>query len=522
MGEHLIKPYEISVWEDRLTPIENSDPVEYEFIENKLAVIGSDTMTGYNKVYDPVFNKKSNGEKTLSFSLRYKYFDPYSGNDNVINPFAALLVNERKVKLHYDNQWYEFIIKDHSESSDGLEWTYTCTDAFVLELSKNGYNITFDSELNNNQGTARELVEETLKDTDWQVGEVNVGRQLIAEPIYKGVINGTCIALNTDTDVEESCSGDVYVFYSYIKNKNGKFLQFIKQTETYTVDDNNVITATNYRLFNDVEIIFPTITGDGFTIEITEIETQYKANRLVYNQLTTYDPVIGRTVDIFKVDDRDIYRYTDYTYTTSNVVMNYITNGENFNILEDGSLQGWNPYVEVEDGETVNKLELVTRPELGTDVQLVDISTLSQIEGFLKVQPNGALTNNYQHAIFNSGIENNASLIESISKGEKFVFRWRAAQRNPAELDQHKSDIDCLIPYNKLGLIVARYTQDDPTRFGYYYKHIDSDNNKKLTDEKIEIFKTIETLLKYKYEDNNNNDKNNFINMNNNIKKNNK
>ena len=99
-------------------------------------------MTGLNRVYNPVFNKKTNGERTLSFSLRYKYFDPYIGNDGIINPFADLLVNERKIKLHYDDQWYEFIIKDHSESSDGLEWTYTCTDAFVLELSKNGYNIT--------------------------------------------------------------------------------------------------------------------------------------------------------------------------------------------------------------------------------------------------------------------------------------------------------------------------------------------------------------------------------------------
>ena len=59
------------------------------------------------------------------------------------------------------------------------------------------------------------------------------------------------------------------------------------------------------------------------------------------------------------------------------------------------------------------------------------------------------------------------------------------------------------------------------TNTSKYSEHIDSDNNKKLTDEKIEIFKTIEALLKYKYEDNINNDKNNFININN-IKKNNK
>ena len=153
MGEHLIKPYEISVWEDKLT--------QDGFIENKLAVIGSNTMTGLNKVYNPIFHKSANGEKTLSFSLKYQYFDPYSGNQ-VINPFVGLLTNERKVKLYYDNSWYEFIVKDHTELSEELEWTYTCTDAFVLELSKIGYNITFDEELNNNQGTAEELAAEKI------------------------------------------------------------------------------------------------------------------------------------------------------------------------------------------------------------------------------------------------------------------------------------------------------------------------------------------------------------------------
>ena len=132
MSEKLIKPYEISVWEDKLEMPNGSS--EYKFVENKLAVIGSDTMTGLNKVYDPVFNKKANGERSLTFSLKYRYFDPYTGEET-INPFAALLTNERKVKLHYDEKWYEFIVKEHTESSDELTWTYTCNDAFVLMSS---------------------------------------------------------------------------------------------------------------------------------------------------------------------------------------------------------------------------------------------------------------------------------------------------------------------------------------------------------------------------------------------------
>ena len=477
MGERLIKPYEISVWEDKLT--------QNGFVENKLAVIGSDTMTGLNKVYDPVFNKKSNGEKTLSFSLKYKYFDPYSGNSDYVNPFAALLTNERKVKLHYDGQWYEFIVKEHTESSDESTWTYNCTDAFVLELSKNGYNITFDAELNNNQGTARELVEKTLKDTDWQLKDASVGRQLVAEPIYKATLLTTSniTVISADQTGETITGGtQIYLFYSYIKNQNGKYVQFIIQDDEreYLIDDKKVITDTNFRILDELQY-----KTDGFykddikVISFGEIETKYQANRLVYNQRTTYDPIKQRTVNIFQANDREVYGYTDYTYTTSNVVMNYITNGDNFNVLEDGSLQGWNPYVDFtrqSNDDTIDKLELVTYPELGTGKQLADINALSQIEGFLKASFKGTLTPDYKNAIYNSGFENNASFIESVSVGQEFVFRWRAGVRNPEETNNNKSDLECLVPYQNLRLLVAKYTRDDPTRYGYYYRYIDPEN----------------------------------------------
>ena len=518
MSGHLIKPYEISVWEDRLT--------QNGFEEIKLAVIGSNTMEGPNKVYEPVFNKKSNGEKTLSFSLKYKYFDPYSGNSEVINPFAALLVNERKVKLNYDGEWYEFIVKDHTESSDEYTWTYTCVDAFVLELSKNGYNITFDAELNNNQGTAYELAEETIKDTDWRLGGVDNLKQLVEEPLYRGTVISNFEASDVDTgEVETFSSEEVFIFYSYIKNKNGLFIQFIIQDEPYVTDDNNVIIATNYRIEEEVTITDTSIVLNNVPIiRLNGIEDFYQGYRLSYNQLTTYDSVMERTVDRFAVGDREVYKYTDYTYTTSNVVLNYFTNGDNFNALEDGTLQGWNPYVEFSPHATndkVVKLELKTRPELGSGKELANINTLSQIEGFLKVNfkgPRVLESNEYKNLIYNSGFENNASLIGTISQGQKFVFRWRANKGIAQEA--YKKTSDTTIVNNKnyytrtgdgstghpyqytrvaspvvanlgqyfekyynyvingihaatgLRAMVARYSQDEATKYGYYYKHV--------------------------------------------------
>ena len=95
------------------------------------------------------------------------------------------------------------------------------------------------------------------------------------------------------------------------------------------------------------------------------------------------------------------------------------------------------------------------------------MSELSSIEGFLKVYFNGTRGDGSKiyNTVYNSGFENHLSLINSISKGDKFVFRWRAATSSDGTVDN-------LIATDKLRLIVAEYTQDAPSRWGYYYKHI--------------------------------------------------
>ena len=69
MGVIKRKPYEISMWEDRLV---NENGNSY-YKEIKLAVIGSDRMESPNRVFDPVLTENVNGEKTLTFSLAFRY-----------------------------------------------------------------------------------------------------------------------------------------------------------------------------------------------------------------------------------------------------------------------------------------------------------------------------------------------------------------------------------------------------------------------------------------------------------------
>ena len=167
MSEILKIPYEISVWDDELVTLE--DGTSY-YQEVKKAIIGSDTMTSPSRVFDPVLKENVNGETTLTFSLEFRYFDENIGAI-ITNPIHPLLINERKVKLYYKDKWYDFIIKECEEDKDENVFTYTAKDIFINELSKQGYNIEFDPELNNNLGTVVELGKEVVKNTDWQVDE---------------------------------------------------------------------------------------------------------------------------------------------------------------------------------------------------------------------------------------------------------------------------------------------------------------------------------------------------------------
>jgi len=50
-------------------------------------------------------------------------------------------------------------------------FSYTCEDAFINELSRTGFNLTFATELQNNIGAAKELIEKVIENTDWQFDE---------------------------------------------------------------------------------------------------------------------------------------------------------------------------------------------------------------------------------------------------------------------------------------------------------------------------------------------------------------
>jgi hypothetical protein len=186
----LRKPYKISVWDD----IWDGE----KFVEKKLGVIGSDEMSFGGRVIEPNFSRNVNGVKKLSFKM-YKHFIDMTTGEKVDNPYSDWLISERKVKLYYEDKWYDFIVKNIVEDSKNYLYTYQLEDALVQELSKNGFGVTLDMKSNNNMGTANELAAEVLKETDWSVAndsEVFVERVdealvyvTINADAYKGELN---------------------------------------------------------------------------------------------------------------------------------------------------------------------------------------------------------------------------------------------------------------------------------------------------------------------------------------------
>jgi hypothetical protein len=119
-----------------------------------------------------------------------RYVDIVTGEE-VVNPFSDWLINERKIKLKYDNKWYDFVIKDITENSSNYLYSYKLEDALVQELSKNGFGITLDPELMNNIGNAQSLGEYVLSETDWEVDSETFVQTVDEALVYITIPAGT-------------------------------------------------------------------------------------------------------------------------------------------------------------------------------------------------------------------------------------------------------------------------------------------------------------------------------------------
>ena len=443
MENVLKKPYEISIWED-FTPSE--DKKYYQ--ERKLIIIGSDTMTARLRANNPVLTENVNGTHTLSFTLYSKYFDEDT-KQFVDNPFLPYMVNERKVKLQYDGKWYDFVIKDIEEDSVEHSFNYSCTDSFINELSKNGFSIELDTELENNQGTIKELAEAVLKGTDWKVGHVDTLVQKNDEALYAVKIPSGTSIVGTDmstllnekpTTITITSKPDltgvevepiVYVFYSSAMDSTVPMQFLYREDNNYTLDEDGVINnAPNYLL-----------TSGTIKVNVDNGAVNgRRGKRIVQKEITKFDTLTDHFITVYEDSSKnELYMYYENEYISPTMVVNYIANSLNFT-----STSGW-----------VAPSPLTVKNIIYPFMYTADYATTNFV-------PYMRLKFKEAKPIYNAGIISNASYFsKGIAQDEEFILRLKYGVSTD---EKGKPTQDSS---NKLRAKVACYTLDTNGNYNF-------------------------------------------------------
>lgn len=322
--------YEISLWEDRLVPQtgEGQSIVPEHYEEEKVCIIGSDTMTSQARALEPKLVRNVNGTNKLTFKLYYTYIDNETGK-RIQNPFTSLLVNERKVKCKWEDQWYDFVIKGIQEDSNGKTITYTCEDLYINELSKTGFSLEFDQKLNNNQGTAQELAKKVLEGTDWVVDTDNSDRilQTIEEPLYRATLTQNLDAKDKNDTIKTILGGSViYLFYSVVQEKKS-YIQFIYNTSYETESNSQLLKENNCYSVEMDWSVFEGLLDSNMGIVFSD----YRGKRLVRKQLQEFNSALNRNCYIYKDQSNNkVLGYSTVEYKDPTVVLNLICNSKEF------------------------------------------------------------------------------------------------------------------------------------------------------------------------------------------------
>ena len=451
MSKKLIKPYELSLWEEVLVFVVSFynevgafiKKVEYEgsledfenpegyltevnqyYKERKICTIGSDVMSSPMRAFHPKIVRNVNGSSTLTFTMYSNYYSEEM-QQFVDNPFIKLLVNERKIKLRYgalgDCEWFDLVVKSIEEDSVTHAYNYIAKDQFINELSKTGFELEFDPELENNTGTVVQLGERVLEGSDWEIKEgSDVLQQTKNEPLYEiflsKQITGTNM-LDSSDKITIPAGRTIYGFYSNITTRNRLF-QFL-YASSYEIDDDYVITnSPNY--YTEV-----TYSPDGIpditNAENLRVSDKYRGKCLVRKVITKYDPTIDKYVTVYLDGNEEIYGYTETEYLSPATVQSYVTNPTAYS-----SYTGWEVGGVLSNGEvSYPKLELTTIPN-PRDVPVSEFEN-TEFKSYLELKIDKA-----GQVLFNSGISDSRSRINGFIAGDKYVFRIKYKNANTA------------------------------------------------------------------------------------------
>lgn len=415
--------YEISLWKDELDT--EANPQYYK--ERKIAIIGSDTLTASCRAMEPQLVENINGTNTFTFKMFYTCRDDsledlyqqflvptlsdpatatFKSKDNVdgrvseensvyfllrsidfhnnvyTNPFLGLLVNERKIKVLWKNKWYDLVIKNCQEDSDKKSITYTCTDVFINELSKTGYEVELDNELMNNQGTATELAQQILSSTDWTVDTENSDTLLQEQEdaVYEcdTLVQFDAFNQTTSSSAIIPSGKTTLIYYTPIQDVIQEAINSSTESSYYEVtSDLQFAYASSYEfdLSNQLvknadcyltqDIIYYCTYDSSYVplsdrepahkvekvafygndnkigeITLQNVSSNYRAERLVNKPKVIYDSLFKKYCNVYELNDngtiKEVHGFEDVEYREPLTVNNILVNTKNFT-----STQGW-------------------------------------------------------------------------------------------------------------------------------------------------------------------------------------
>lgn len=376
------QPYELSVWRD--VPIAGTLETDGYFTDEKVAIIGSDSMESPLKAYDVSLKELTNGDCTLTFSMLYDY---EKDGERVNNPLFELLKNEIKLKLRrgeeygfinskgeidftilngeidfneeepnyedtsvdYDNRWRDFVIKTIDKDSNTHVANIVAKEIFVNELGKNGWSVTLNTELENNYGTVEQLAEKVLDGSDWKVKKGYSPIERVKEPLFEYKIpEGTSIAAvamrkgDNGSNEKITISANEYIYFFYndaefseseesgtdgqwrIKAKDSvQILYFGRKID----DKDNPVAIDDGRVVIDDDYLFNyKIASAAVNVKVTG----YSGYRIQDRTRTIYESTLDKYVEVYTNGSEEYFSYTETEYHVSPLVQNYLTNSTNF------------------------------------------------------------------------------------------------------------------------------------------------------------------------------------------------
>ena len=380
--------------------------------EVKVATIGSSTMDNPIRAFNPKLVQNVNGSNTLTFQIYSKYYDE-EAEEFKDNPFINLLVNERKVKLYYEDQWYEFVIKKIQENSENKTFSYTCKDLYINELGKTGYDVELAIELENNMGTVTELGDKVLEGSDWYVDKVNsdIIKQKNKESLYVCELPSDITATIIDDfaykeniykkgqEITLAAGTVIYVFYSSFVNKE-KPIQFLYHNSTSYDDgfvsdeDGFIINSPNYEA--EVPDLFFDYNAN------TYISSVFFGEKIVAKPITKYLSEIDKYCTLYVDEEgQKYYGYSETEYASIAKIQNLLTNSNEF-----ASASGWVGVSTASASSTVSLSNIIGKDNSGKEVVYKSLRLNFSSVG----------------KIINTGFYDNRKVIGNLVAGDEFII----------------------------------------------------------------------------------------------------